>query len=444
MTPKTLVALALADTFLAGDADPAALTERAAWALGRKWRWIPSLCRAIHERTGEHFYFYSRGELADLILAHSGFSDAWNGSTAAPRIKHYCLDLPRATEKPSWLSALSLPELATPGALAQWLDVSVPELDWFADRWRKNAPATAPLQHYHYRWLEKKSGGLRLIEIPKQRLREIQDRILRQLLDRVRPHQAAHGFLRAHSCVTHAARHVGKRVVIRMDLKNFFASIPATRIHALFAKLGYSHSVAGTLSRLCTHRTPGSVFHVPGMPHPYSWQERSAFFSRHLPQGSPCSPALANLCAYRLDVRLDALAKSLRATYSRYADDLVFSGDRDLERSFDRFHAQVGAIALEEGFSLNTRKTRMMRDSTRQQVTGIVVNSHPNIARDEFNNLKATLTNCIRHGPESQNRDGRDNYREFLAGTIAYVQMVNARRGMRLRQLFEKIDWPVV
>jgi hypothetical protein len=443
MTPQTFVALALADTFLAREASVEAMQQGARRALGKKWRWIPSLCRAVYKQFGDRLHRHGRTELAALILAHQGFADAWLDSEP-PQIRHFCLDLPLPAGKPAWVSALPLPALATTADLAQWLKAGPSELDWFADKWRTSPPPAAALQHYHHRWIAKRSGGLRLLEIPKPRLRTMQGQILRGLLDLLPLHPAAQGFRRGHSCVTHAARHAGKRVVIRMDLKNFFTSIPAARIHALFTGLGYPSRVAGILSRLCTHRTPGSVLNHqdPASAGALSWQERQVFRQRHLPQGSPCSPALANLCAYRLDLRLQALAASLNAGYSRYADDLAFSGDGELERAMDRFHVQVAAIALEEGFSVNTRKTRMMRSGARQQVTGIVVNRHPNIPRQEFDNLKAALTNCIRHGPASQNRDGRDNHRQFLAGRIAYVQMVNPQRGKRLQQLFDKIAWP--
>ncbi|MDR3479587.1 MAG: reverse transcriptase family protein [Burkholderiaceae bacterium] len=441
MTPKKLVALALADTFLARDASVAGLIESATWAFGHKWRWIPSLCKAIHKRTGENFYYFSRDELAGLILDHRSFNDAWKAGGQAPQIAHYCLSLPIATEQPRWLSALSLPALATAADLARWLNTPLADLDWFADQWRDNPATTTALQHYHHRWLEKKSGGLRLIEIPKSRLRAMQTQILRNLLDLIPPHQAAHGFRRAHSSVTHAALHAGKRVAIRIDLKNFFTSIPAARVQALFAKLGYSTNVAGALARICTYRTPSHVLGQAEIVKALPRQERMAYRTRHLPQGSPSSPALANLCAFRLDIRLDALAKSLDACYSRYADDLVFSGNAELEQAMDRFHVQVAAIAREEGFAVNTRKTRMMRAGTRQQVTGIVVNRHPNIARKDFDILKAILTNCIRHGPTSQNREQRPNFQQYLGGKVAYTQMVNPQRGNRLRQLFEKIVW---
>jgi len=442
MNDKYHVALALADTMLAGDAKPAGLRQSVSWALGETRPWIAALCRAIRKRTGEHFYHYSREELAALIFKHRGFSNAWTDKGEPPMIRRYCLAPPRAVEKPAWLAALGLPELANAAELAQWLKVTPGELAWYADQWRNDAPAPAALQHYRYRWVEKRSGGLRLIEMPKLRLRAIQGQILRRLLNLVPPHPAAHGFRRAHSCVTHAAQHAGKALVIRMDLKNFFPGIPAPRIHALFAKLGYSHHVAGMLARLCTHRTPSSVFNDPAVRKVLPSPDRIQFRTPHLPQGAPSSPALANLCAFRLDMRLDALAKSLGAAYTRYADDLAFSGGRELESAMDRFHVQVAAIALEEGFAVNTRKTRMMRAGVRQQVTGIVVNRHPNIPRQEFDTLKAMLTNCLRHGPASQNRERRDNYRDYLAGKIAYVHMLNPQRATRLRALFDRIVWP--
>ncbi|PWF48872.1 reverse transcriptase family protein [Massilia glaciei] len=226
-----------------------------------------------------------------------------------------------------------------------------------------------------------------------------------------------------------------------MDLKNFFPNIPAARVQALFAKLGYPAGVAGALARLCVNRTPAGVLLQRPDGTPLPWAERQPFRSPHLPQGSPCSPAAANLCAYRLDLRLSALAQSLGACYSRYADDLVFSGGPQFARAVGRFCARTGAIAIEEGFIVNTKKTRAMRAGARQQVTGVVVNRHPNLARAEFDLLKATLTNCVRHGPASQNRGRRDNFRGHLDGKVAYPSMLNAARGARLRQVFDAIDW---
>jgi RNA-directed DNA polymerase len=454
MNPDKRIALALADTMLARDASLASLVDAANWAFDASLPWVPEMCVAILAHTGENFHYFSRHELAELILKLVGRVEEddcdeddedeyieeiedfdefpW---VDLPEIKRYCLDLPLRPEQPEWLSALSLPDLPSVGDLARWLDASPTEIDWFADKYRVAPDAQSPLQHYHYRWVPKRSGGSRLIEIPKQRLRLMQQKILRRILDRVPAHDAAHGFRHGRSCVTHAALHTGQRVVIRMDLKDFFPSIPASRIEALFAKLGYSQTVAATLARLCVNRTPaGALRELP-------WPERQPFRTPHLPQGSPCSPALANLCAYRLDIRLEALAQALAATYSRYADDLTFSGGAGLERALDRFHVQVAAIALEEGFRVNTRKTRMMREGVRQQVTGIVINRHLNVSRSDFDTLKAILTNCVRHGPQSQNREARTHYREYLSGKVAWVKTVNPARGEKLQRIYGKIDW---
>jgi hypothetical protein len=124
----------------------------------------------------------------------------------------------------------------------------------------------------------------------------------------------------------------------------------------------------------------------------------------HLPQGSPTSPALANLCAFSLDLRLASLARTIGATYSRYADDLTFSGDGTLAAAAPRLLRLVAAIADDEGFALNPRKTRIMRARVQQRVTGMVVNRHPNAPRPDYDTLKATLTSCLRHGPSTQTR----------------------------------------
>jgi RNA-directed DNA polymerase len=438
-TPKQ-VALAIADALLAGECSHIALMKNMSWVLGRKWPWIPSLCQKIEQHAGPHFYHYSRHEMAALILDDHGYSSAWRDGEK-PQIKQYCLLPAIAPEKPAWLQALVLPEFNNSADLARHLNLTVNELAWFADQWRQDAQASLQLGHYHYRWLEKASGGWRLLEIPKSRLRHIQRKILQQILNKVPPHAAAQAFQHGRSSISHATQHTGKRVVVRLDVKDFFTSILGSRLHALFTKLGYPEKVAGTLARLCCNRTPTAI--VKDKTRCPFAQVSSAHLLRspHLPQGAPTSPALANLCAYRLDMRLQALADSMQASYSRYADDLTFSGDEEFEQCLQRFIPQVATIVLEEGFVLNYKKTRIMRASTRQQVTGIVVNKHCNIKRSDFDTLKATLTNCLRHNPASQNREGHADFRAHLAGKLAYMRMINPARTAKLQALFEQINW---
>ena len=111
----------------------------------------------------------------------------------------------------------------------------------------------------------------------------------------------------------------------------------------------------------------------------------------HLPQGAPTSPALANLCAFGLDLRLNALAERFGARYTRYADDLVFSGSKALHQQWVDFRAWVTAIAQDEGFTLRADKTRVMPAHQRQYVTGLVVNERTNYSRTQFDILKARL-----------------------------------------------------
>ncbi len=107
----------------------------------------------------------------------------------------------------------------------------------------------------------------------------------------------------------------------------------------------------------------------------------------------------------------------------------------------NRFPVLVGAIALEEGFAVNHRKTRVMRSSTRQQVTGIVVNQKPNLARSHYDTLKATLHNCARFGATSQNRQGHADFRAHLAGRVAHVRQINSGHGTKLQAIFDRIRW---
>jgi hypothetical protein len=327
-------------------------------------------------------------------------------------------------------------QLLSPGALAEWLGLGPAELDWFADCQGREARLPAgPLRHYAYRWVAKRGGRARLIEMPKARLKAIQRRVLRDILDRIPPHGAAHGFRRGRSVLTYAAPHAGRRIVLRFDLRDFFPSVRAARVHALFRTAGYSGPVARLLTGLCTNTAPsevrGAVARETALP----------YADAHLPQGAPTSPALANLCAYRLDCRLSALAESLGARYTRYADDLAFSGGEELERGARRFQVVVCRVALEEGFEVHTRKSRFMRRAVRQQLAGVVVNERPNVKRADFDELKAILCNCARHGPASQNRDGHADLRSHLLGRVAYVALLNPARAAKLRRWFDRIAW---
>jgi hypothetical protein len=129
------------------------------------------------------------------------------------------------------------------------------------------------------------------------------------------------------------------------------------------------------------------------------------------------------------------------ADYTRYADDLLFSGGTGFARQARRFEVAVGAILLEEGFRPNHHKTRMLRQGQKQHAAGLVLNEKPNIDRREFDRLKAILTNCVRHGPASQNRENHPEFASHLRGKLAWVGFIHPGKEAKLRAMFEQIDW---
>jgi hypothetical protein len=298
------------------------------------------------------------------------------------------------------------------------------------------------LRNYRYAAVPRRSGLPRVIEAPKLRLKEVQRWILREVLDQIPVHEAAHGFARGRSVIEHARRHSGRQVILRLDLADFFASVAAGRVFGIFRTAGYEPAVAHALTGLTTNVVPQHVWTViHGAAASAGVQPRfrlgRQLATPHLPQGAPTSPALANLAAFRLDRRLSGLAGSLDLRYSRYADDLAFSGPR-VRTGAGRVRAAVTDIVREEGFALNADKTALRTAAARQQVCGIVVNARPNVPRAEYDRLKAILHNASRHGPAGQGLEGREAQ---LRGRIAWVASLNPAHGEKLLRRFAEIDW---
>jgi retron-type reverse transcriptase len=433
---------ALARSILAGEPAADAVAARMRQTLGENWRWIGTLAeryvRAYGEKTRP-----KRREVIEFLRADDGLNYAEHKYKSKLRIAEW-LTGPARMQPMYAARTWQVPRIESVGELAAWLNVTASELEWFADLKRMNARLkSGALQHYHYRVLAKKSGSVRLIEAPKEKLKEIQGVILREVLERIPTHPAAHGFVRGRSIKTFAAPHVGQRVVLRMDLRDFFPSISGPRVQALFRTAGYPDTVADRLGGICTNAVPRGMWKTlgRGLDLLAMAEARALYAWPHLPQGAPTSPALANICAWRVDCRLAGLAEAAGATYTRYADDLAFSGDEKFERCVERFALRGAAILMEEGFQVHHRKTRVMRCGVRQYLAGIVTNEKLNVVRADFDRLKAILTNSVRHGAESQNRDDHPAFRQHLDGRVGFVEMVNPAKGARLRRIFEKIAW---
>ncbi|WP_367875096.1 reverse transcriptase family protein [Luteolibacter sp. Populi] len=419
----------LATAFAAGPMDdPVVLMERAGPLVGplSKARWLAPLAKALCVE----FAGAPRPvlwEIGERIGNHEPYAKAWSAGRGRIAIAMTEPQMAPAAGAPrTW----NLPEIPTMGELCEVLGLHADDLGWLIAR--------GQAEHYIHRWHAKpKSGRFRLIESPKALLKHAQRGVLRKILHPIPPHEGARGFRERCSVRDFVEPHTGKELVVRFDLEDFFPSISAARVLRIFLTAGYPETVAQALTRLTTHATPHAV--LEGQP--LAWAERRRLATPHLPQGAPTSPALANLAAFHLDCRLSRLAKACGAEYTRYADDLLFSGGEEFARRSRRFEATVGAILIEEAFHPNHHKTRILRQGQKQHAAGLVLNEKPNIDRGEFDRLKAILTNCARLGPASQNRDGHADFAAHLQGKLAWVRFINPGKAAKLHAIYERVDW---
>ncbi len=268
------------------------------------------------------------------------------------------------------LKATGLPVIATGKELAASLGISFSQLRFLS--YHRDAVAKDNYKRYT---IPKRTGGNREIAAPMPLLKHVQRQVLDAILSKLAAPAFAHGFLPGKSVITNAGAHVPSHarpaLVINMDLKDFFPTITFQRVRGLFKRLGYSGRIASILAMVCTdcHREPievgGRTLHV-------------ATECRTLPQGSPASPAITNILCKRMDNRLHGLAAKFGLAYTRYADDLTFSAAAlapTETAALGKFCFKVSKIVEAEGFRVNDTKTRFMRQCSRQEITGVVVNS---------------------------------------------------------------------
>jgi len=331
-------------------------------------------------------------------------------------------DLKRTDEDK--LQAASLPVLHHARDVADLLGLDMNRLRYLTfDR------KVSTVHHYRRFSIAKKTGGERFISAPMPQLKEAQRRLLDVMFADVEVHPAAHGFLPSKSIVSNAAPHVGKDVVVNMDLKDFFPTVTYVRVRGLFFALGYSMPVSTVLALLCTE-APVDELELDGKTYFMQTGERA------LPQGAPTSPMLTNLLCKRLDQRIQGIADKHQFAYTRYADDLTFSSNATF--------ADVKALLVEtrkavrgEGFWVHPEKTRVMRKGRRQEVTGVVVNDQLSVERKKLRQFRAFLHQLKAKGPEhvswngNNGADGDDVFATAM-GFARFVHMVDVDRGRSL------------
>lgn len=201
--------------------------------------------------------------------------------------------------------------------------------------------------HYSHFRLGKRSGGYRTISAPNATLLNVQKTIYKRILLSVNVHPASMGFRQNISVAHNAKAHLGNKQILKADITDFFGSIKKHRIIKVFEKIGYPANISQVLAELCT-------------------------LENKLPQGAATSPTLSNIIAYDMDVKLASVAQKSNLTYTRYADDLTFSGE---DISFELTLSEIDRIIRDEKFVIQRKKTRFLTEKRRKIVTGISVSS---------------------------------------------------------------------
>ncbi len=310
----------------------------------------------------------------------------------------------------------NLPLFEDMPALAEAMGLTIGKL-----RFLTYTRKTSKTNHYKRFFLPKKSGGQRMISAPMPYLKAAQYWILENILYKLEINEHAHGFVPERSIKSNAEKHIGKDVVINLDLKDFFPSVSYKRVKGMFKSLGYSEQIATIFGLLCTEPEVDEVE-----------MDRQKYYvskgSRFLPQGAPTSPAITNIICYKMDRRFEGVANKLGFTYTRYADDLTFSASGNSVEKVSRILWQVKEIVEDEGFKLHPKKIRVMRNGRRKEVTGIVVNEKMNVDRKTLRKFRALLYQIEKNGIEGK-KWGDGHLLNTIQGYAQHVYDINPEKG---------------
>ncbi|HDX9688810.1 TPA: retron St85 family RNA-directed DNA polymerase [Bacillus thuringiensis] len=272
-------------------------------------------------------------------------------------------------------------------------------------------------ENYTYKKVKipKSSSGYRELDIPIEGLKFIQRWILENILENIPVSDYATGFVKSTSIVNNASKHINKECVINLDIKDFFPSIEFESIFKIFYYHGYTKEVSYILAKLTT-------------------------FDSRLPQGAPTSPYISNLICLKLDKRLSHLANKLNANYTRYADDITFSGKIEITKHIEL----IKEIIQNEGFNVNDKKTRVQYYFQRQEVTGLIVNKKISVSKELKRNLRKDIYLCQKYGVYSHMKKigiEKSNYKEHLYGLAYFIKMVEKEIGEKFLEELDTIHW---
>lgn len=260
--------------------------------------------------------------------------------------------------------------------------------------------------------LPKKMGGFRKINAPSKKMKYIQRWILDNILYKLNVGEYAHGFVPNKSIATNASVHVGQKLVFCIDIKDFFPSITLRRVNGLFRSMGYNDEISLAMAELCT----------------YNWR---------IPQGAPTSPMISNLISWKMDIILSKFCEKRNLNYSRYADDITISGEKDIPR----YKKLIFSIIKKQGFLINNDKVRLHDKGSRQKVTGLVVNDKVTLGRKKKKWLRAIVHNIQKNGPVAENRDCNPFFKKWIYGHLAFANMVEPDFAKSLYESLKDVNW---
>ena len=250
--------------------------------------------------------------------------------------------------------------------------------------------------------IKKKNKNLRYLNEPSPILKSIQKRILKNVLEEKMISKCAYAYKKGLSTILNAKSHVGCKVILKLDIENFFDNINFYKVYnSCFNENLYPKKLGMLLTNLCV-------------------------YNGKLPQGSPTSGYISNIVLRNFDCNIDAYCKDKNINYTRYSDDMTFSGDFDI-RKLIKF---VNELLYKEGFRLNKSKIKVVLNTTRQQVTGIVVNENINLSKNYKRKIRQEVYYVLKYGVKSHIKKRNINlscnrYLSVLLGKINYVLTVN-------------------
>jgi len=260
------------------------------------------------------------------------------------------------------------------------------------------------LNHYYYNHnkkyinfkIPKKSGGVREIVAPDKTLKFILQKINLILSNIHQPTIHSHGFLFGRSIKTNAQKHINKKFILNIDIKDFFPSVNFYRIKKELQQKPFllQEPFAKIIANFCC-------------------------LNKVLPQGAPTSPIITNIVCKNLDINLSKIAKKYKLDYTRYADDITFSGNKFVFSK--KLFKEIEKELKKEKFKLNPEKTRIQNRSMRQEVTGLVVNEKVNVNRKYIRNLRALIHNY------KNKKNVPDNAEFIIAGKLEFLKMIRGK-----------------